>query len=66
MKCVPHQPSALRLKCTGRPIFFRFSAVVDETRLEWIKRYNADGIADHRRFGDFNVMTKGEMVHRVI
>jgi|MDTC01.3.fsa_nt_gb hypothetical protein len=66
MKCVPHQPSVLRLKGTGRPKISRFSAVVDETRLEWVKRDNADGITDRRRFGDFNAITKGEMVHRVI
>ena len=59
MKCAPHQPGALRIRAIwamgkgmGRPEVTLFCNVNDKTVLDWINRFNAegiDGLADRPR-----------------
>jgi transposase len=76
MKCAPHQPGALRIRAIwamgkgiGRPEVALFCNVGDKTVLEWINRFNAegiDGLVDRPRSGAPRRITKEEMVHNVI
>ena len=61
MKCAPHQPGALRIRAIwamgkgiGRPEVALFCNVGDKTVLEWINRFNdegIDGLSDRSRSG---------------
>lgn len=51
MKCSPHQPGALRIRSIwaigqgiARPDVALFCNVDEKTILEWVKRFNAEGI----------------------
>jgi len=76
MKCAPHQPGALRIRAIwamgkgmGRPEVALLCDVGDKTVLEWINRFNAegiDGLADRLRSGAPRRITKEEMVYHVI
>jgi len=76
MKCAPQQPGALRIRAIwamgrgiGRPEVALFCNVNDDTVLEWINRFNSegiDGLADRPRCGAPRRITKDEMSNCVI
>ena len=76
MKCAPHQPGALRIRAIwamgkgmGRPEVALFCNVNDKKVLDWIKRFNAegiDGLADRPRSGAPRCIGQGELAKRVI
>ena len=76
MKCAPHQPGALRIrgiwamgKGMGRPEVALFCNVEEKTVLEWIKRFNTegiDGLAGRPRPGAPRRISKEEMAAGVI
>ena len=76
MKCAPHQPGALRIRAIwamgkgmGRSEVALFCNVGDKTVLEWINRFNAegiDGLADRPRSGAPRCLSKEQMADEVI
>jgi len=76
MKCAPHQPGALRIrgiwamgKGMGRAEVALFCNVDGKTVLEWINRFNAegiDGLADRPRSGAPRCIDKEKMITHVI
>lgn len=76
MKCAPHQAGALRIrgiwamgKGMSRAEVALFCNVDPKTILEWIKRFNregVDGLADRPRSGAPRRITKEEMVSEVL
>jgi transposase len=76
MKCAPHQPGSLRIrgiwaigKGMGRAEVALFCNVNEKTVLEWIGRFNAegiDGLADRPRSGAPRCISREDMVVGVL
>lgn len=76
MKCAPHQAGALRIRAIwamgkgmGRPEVALFCNVGDKTVLEWINRFNTDGIdglVDRLRSGAPRRLSTEQMANEVI
>jgi transposase len=76
MSCAPHRPGALRIrgiwamgKGMGRPEVALFCNVDEKTVLEWVNRFNAegiDGLADRPRSGAPRRISKEEMEDDVL
>lgn len=76
MKCAPHQPGALRIrgvwamgKGMGRQEVATFCNVHEKTVMEWIKRFNSeglDGLTDKPRSGAPRRICKEEMLAHVL